>query len=832
MADAYSKIGWENSPSEKTPINMTNLNHMDEGIVKNRELISQLEGQTADLEERVAYIEENGVIGGGGNSSGVEPEEDDIPKVFFGGDLPQTKTDTVMPFRYISKTMDIDGYCTTKAQGNSTMSKPKKNQTVKMYKDANCTEKLKVDFKGWGEQYKHCYKANWNDLTHARNVVSARLWADVVKSRSDYDELPELLRTSPNQGAVDGFPVKVYANGIYQGRYTLNIPKDKWTFNMDDGLDEHCVLCGEGYVSGCFKEVSMAQWTDEIHDTCPSSIQARWLEIIDFVMNSTDESFVAGIESYFDINSLIDYHLFGLVSCGLDAYGKNQLYATYDGKKWYATMYDMDLTWGLHGDLFESTDYDRTSYEDYKVSGGNTLYVRLESLFYKQLYRRWQVLKNNPLSIVNIINRFERFTDIAPNELVVEDFATTTGGGAFTGIPLQDSNNIQQIRAYALARLKWTDDYITALLPDGEVPCTGITLSATNLTFTSSGSQTLTATVTPSNTTDVIEWSSSNPNVATVVNGKVTALVNGNVVITATCGGYSATCNVAISGIVEPIPCTGITLSTTEMTLELGETQTLTATVVPSDTTDVVEWSSSNTSYATVVDGKVTGKATGNVEIIATCGSMTATCTVKVNPEVNYLDGVAYTYGVEPNRTTGVMTSVTGQGSFDKVTLPYSGRYSFEVTGRMPSVFLWDENDNYLGVFYRQWDFIAKAGWKVVVKTTAEEGIDYSDVAKLVRYTAEEVQETISIDLSELTWTTTGSDAYADIYDYGIVLDSIVNSNIGVKMGHYDGYSTNKELLMSIVPSASNCNLYIYGMNADKATSYFTENPTTLILNG
>ena len=53
MADAYSKIGWENSPSEKTPINMTNLNHMDEGIEKNRELISQLEGQTADLSDTV-----------------------------------------------------------------------------------------------------------------------------------------------------------------------------------------------------------------------------------------------------------------------------------------------------------------------------------------------------------------------------------------------------------------------------------------------------------------------------------------------------------------------------------------------------------------------------------------------------------------------------------------------------------------------------------------------------------------------------------------------------------------------------------------------------------
>jgi hypothetical protein len=94
--------------------------------------------------------------GGGAVASSVEPMEDDIPKVFFGGALQQTKDEAVVPFRYISKTEDISGYAEIKAQGNSTMRFPKKNQTVKMYKDAACEEKLKVDFKGWGKQSKHC----------------------------------------------------------------------------------------------------------------------------------------------------------------------------------------------------------------------------------------------------------------------------------------------------------------------------------------------------------------------------------------------------------------------------------------------------------------------------------------------------------------------------------------------------------------------------------------------------------------------------------------------------------------------------------------------------
>ena len=395
----------------------------------------------------------------------VEPAEEDIPKVFFGAALPQTKDDAVMSFRYISKTEDISGYCKTKAQGNSSMAYPKKNQTVKLYKDAACTEKLKVDFKGWGKQNKFCFKANWIDLTHARNIVSARLWGDVVKSRTNYDNIPELLRTSPNQGTIDGFPVKVYANGIYQGRYTINIPKDAWMANMDDKLDEHCILCGENYVSGCFRaeaKIDESDWTDEVHNTVPDRIKARWNQAIRFVMNSTDEEFVSGIGNFFDVDSLIDYYLFGLTSCGLDAFGKNQLYMTYDGQKWFATMYDMDSTWGLWWDgySFVSSAYSRNKFQDFKDGNGNLLYIRLEKLFAEAIRERWKELKNGVLTIENIINRFERFADIASSELVKEDYASTTAGGAFTGIPSQSTSNIQQIRAYVKERLAWVNDYL------------------------------------------------------------------------------------------------------------------------------------------------------------------------------------------------------------------------------------------------------------------------------------------------------------------------------------------------------------------------------------
>ena len=419
-----------------------------------------------DSRGRVVALEGAEAVSGGTSGPVTEPEEADIPRVFFGSALPQTKNETVMSFRYISRTKDITGYCKIKAQGNSSMSYPKKNQTVKLYKDADCTEKLKVNFKDWGEQNKFCFKANWIDLTHARNVVSARLWGDVVKSRANYDTIPEGLRTSPNQGAVDGFPVKVYADGIYQGRYTLNIPKDAWMANMDEELDTHCILCGENYVSGCFRaeaNIDGSDWTDEIHDTVPDSIKTRWNEAIRFVMNSTDEEFAAGIGAYFDVESLVDYYIFGMVSCGLDAFGKNQLYMTYDGQKWYAQMYDMDSTWGLYwnGSQLVSHDYGRNAFEDFAGRQGNLLFIRLAELFKEQIEQRWNILKQGALSIDNLVNRFERFTDIAPPYLVEEDYAATTAEGAFTAIPLSGENNIQQLREFIRKRCAWFTESFT-----------------------------------------------------------------------------------------------------------------------------------------------------------------------------------------------------------------------------------------------------------------------------------------------------------------------------------------------------------------------------------
>ena len=85
-------------------------------------------------------------------------------------------------------------------------------------------------------------------------------------------------------------------------------------------------------------------------------------------------------------------------------------------------------------------------------------------------------------------------------------------------------------------------------------PATDITLNKSELTLAAGAvDDSLTATVTPADSTDTVVWSTNKPAVATVdsATGKVTAVAQGEAIITATAGTKTATCTVK----VQAAPC-------------------------------------------------------------------------------------------------------------------------------------------------------------------------------------------------------------------------------------------------------------------------------------
>ncbi len=165
------------------------------------------------------------------------------------------------------------------------------------------------------------------------------------------------------------------------------------------------------------------------------------------------------------------------------------------------------------------------------------------------------------------------------------------------------------------------------------IPVSSVELDRSSLSLTKGDVYTLNATVKPDNATDkTVSWKSSNTAVATVdSNGKVKAIAGGSATITATAGGVSAKCSVTVT-----VPVTSVSLNKTSLNLMVGDTETLSATIYPSDATNKnVTWKSSNTSVATVQSGKVLAVGVGTAQITVTTnnGSKKATCTVTVTPK-------------------------------------------------------------------------------------------------------------------------------------------------------------------------------------------------------
>ena len=135
--------------------------------------------------------------------------------------------------------------------------------------------------------------------------------------------------------------------------------------------------------------------------------------------------------------------------------------------------------------------------------------------------------------------------------------------------------------------------------------------------------------ITPDNASNqTLTWSLSNSDIATVVDGIVTAKANGTATITATAyNGIKATATVQVR-----VPVDSVTLSK-----NLYETNTpngsftLSANILPSNSAvRTVSWSTSNSSVATVSNGTVTIRGFGEAIIKATADGKEDTCLIKV----------------------------------------------------------------------------------------------------------------------------------------------------------------------------------------------------------
>jgi len=119
-------------------------------------------------------------------------------------------------------------------------------------------------------------------------------------------------------------------------------------------------------------------------------------------------------------------------------------------------------------------------------------------------------------------------------------------------------------------------------------------------------------------------------------------------------------------------PSPSITLNNSELILNIDDSDTLIATLQPEGTSGNIEWSSSDSTVASVDDtGLVTAVSAGKTSITAAAGDASATCLVTVLPNM-------YTIDVEANPAHG--GDVSGGGNYkdgESVTITASPKAGF-----------------------------------------------------------------------------------------------------------------------------------------------------------
>lgn len=163
-----------------------------------------------------------------------------------------------------------------------------------------------------------------------------------------------------------------------------------------------------------------------------------------------------------------------------------------------------------------------------------------------------------------------------------------------------------------------SDECLVEVFAKEEVVKDKISLNVSSITMNVGDKAKITETVTPSNNVSNVTWSSSNPNVATVTKGEVTAKSNGSTTIIAKLpNGEKAECVVTVSTrVINPLL---VQINLSGVTIPVNGTTQLSAKILPSDATNkTLTWYTSNPMVATVDNnGKVTAKAKGSAKIYA-----------------------------------------------------------------------------------------------------------------------------------------------------------------------------------------------------------------------
>lgn len=399
-----------------------------------------------------------------------------IPIIELQGTLP---TDASQKNSLSYKYENFEGTATLKWQGQSSLAFPKKNFTIKF-------DKKFIAKDGWLADNTYVLKGNFNDFSQARNVVSAEIWAEIVKSRNwnyvpladndgslivdnttdGFNVYEDIMPGLHGTGAVDGFPVMLVVNGDYCGLYSFVLKKKAETFGFGNSNLEYALSCertpdNQNRNSVAFKGLANLDGKDfdfeyTKSDEDEANAKASFNNMISKVIEATGKNYESVIENYLDIDSVIDYMIFTSLISAADGVTKNYLMLSYDGVKWYFSAYDLDSTFGNWQDGWLSQQPSGIpTLADW--NGSNRAMHLVYAYGKDRLKARYKELRDGILSVENVRKMFIDYVSNISHALKDEELKL------WPQTPSSEVHNINQIVEHYRLRADFIDKEIESL---------------------------------------------------------------------------------------------------------------------------------------------------------------------------------------------------------------------------------------------------------------------------------------------------------------------------------------------------------------------------------
>lgn len=311
-----------------------------------------------------------------------------LPIIRINGELAGMNKDDAkkVTYEYRNGNTVLIGCAKLKWQGNSSTMWDKKGYRLQPFTDNSYSKKEKVQFiPAWSPTSKINLKAYYTDGLLSRDVVNANIGADIASTNLS---LPNDLKQEDNFGFIDGFPIVLIFNGEFEGIYSLNTARSDFNY-IKYGIMGNGYSNVTNFTSADKADVKLdgSDFESLNPETVIDDEKSAVGDLVTWVATSTDENFKADFEKHLDLKTTIDYFILGNLLASVDSFGKNQIFLSWDGQKWFMQAYDLDTTFGI------SWEGKKQDLPTGLIGTENNLFNRLSKLFASEISARYAELR-------------------------------------------------------------------------------------------------------------------------------------------------------------------------------------------------------------------------------------------------------------------------------------------------------------------------------------------------------------------------------------------------------------------------------------------------------